>query len=590
MFWIFYIIGLVQSTCSYSNFDQFQLSSDSFYQEQNYVRGNPYAFGVWTQYAPLRKNFFAHKLKPYLDSTRSLDGFHILNFQSGGSIQTLFYQQPLYVTGNPTLVILQNTQSGVLSSKIQEGLYYYEGYWVFTYFSFNYDNKYNFASYNTGDDRFQNFLVTNRKLKTQTTNAKLEHGGQGLYVIGTSSYNLNLFLGRISIITTFESSITFFINTDKVKFKQFIQQCQVPSACQNSVELYFFNETYNKLNYSVGSYQVDLPGQIYGLGFWMKRDSQKINSQRENLISFGGNFATLDRFYQLALYWQMIDHDVILMHSLDLYYLIPIEKPTINRSYTAELYFSQPKKNFEQWSYFQYFFKKVGQTEIVQLFLFQSCCDIRDLYYIMDYPQFQQYSNYQATITLFTEQKDVKILPFEGLISNLRFNYCYSIDYDFEMYSDINCNLQCQTCTGPTKYDCTSCYDEQNRYLQTDLHYCYCKTNYEEAGGLICQFLFPNKQSCIKSSIQLNYGYFEVWKDLKFLGCIKCPYFGQGHNSVNCINCILNSHNWYLNPICDIDYRTDDSVFYYDEQLDYQSQEIFIIDFDLMIYRIVSWM
>ncbi|CAD8188288.1 unnamed protein product [Paramecium octaurelia] len=594
MFWIFYLLRLVQSTCSYSNFDQFQLKSDSFYQEKNYVRGNPYAFGVWTQQAPLRKNFFGDKSKPYFDSTRSLDGFHILNFQSGGRIQTLFYQQPVYVTRYPTLVVLQNTQSGVLSYTIQQGLFYYEGYWVFTYFSFNYDNKYNFASYNTGDQRFSNFLITNRKLQTQTTSAKLEHGGQGLYVIGTSSYNLNLFLGRISIITTFESSITFFQNTDKAKFQQFIQNCQVPSSCQKPVELYFFNETYNSYNYTTSNYQVDIPGLIYKLEFWMKKDSQKINSQFEFVISFGGSFSNLDKFYQLLFYWKVVNQDLYLQHQLDIYYLVPGELKT-DYSFSDSLYFIKPLKNFQQWSYFKYQFWKVGQSQLVFLSLYQSCCDTWEYIDMFDIPYYQQYSNYQAIITIFTQQIDVNVLPFEGFISNLKFTYCYNLEYEFGKDSNLNCNALCKTCTGPTEYDCASCFDEQNRYLQTDIHKCYCKSNYEESGGLICQKTFLSSISQqkelykeyniieIQNNNKCSYGYFEVWKELKFLGCIICPYFGQGHNSVNCINCIMNSHIWYLNPICKIDYRTDDSVFYYNQQLDYQSQEIFIINFDLMV-------
>ncbi|CAK62031.1 unnamed protein product (macronuclear) [Paramecium tetraurelia] len=587
MFWIFYILRLAQSSCSYTNFDQFQLNSASFYQEKQYVRGNPYAFGVWTQQAPLRKNFYGNKSKPYFDSTRSLDGFHILNFQSGGSIQTLFYQQPVYVTGYPIL-------SGVLSYKIQQGLFYYEGYWVFTYFSFSYNNKYNFASYNTGDNRFYNFLITDRRLTVQTTNVKLEHGGQGLYVIGTSSYNLNLFSGRISIITTFESSITFFLNTDKVKFQQFISNCYVPPACQKPVELYFFNETYNQNNFTVANYYVDIPGLIYKLEFWMKRDSYKISSQKEILISFGGSFSTLDRFYQLVLFWKAVDQDVGLLHQLDFYELVPGEKITDN-SFSDETYFLKPSKNFEKWSYFKYQFWKFGQSQIIQLSLYQSCCDTWQVVDLFDIPNSQQYSNYQAIITIFTQQKDVTVLPFEGLISNLRFTYCYNLEYVFGQQSNQNCNALCKTCTGPTQYDCASCFDEQNRYLQTDLHQCYCKSNYEEASGLICQKTFLSSISEqkelykefsiieVQNKYKCSYGYFEVWKELEFLGCIICPYFGQGHNSVNCINCILNSHNWYLNPICNIDYRTDDSKFYYNQQLDYQSQEIFIINFDLMV-------
>lgn len=62
------------------------MNSNNFYQEKNYERGNPYAFGVWTQFAPIRKNSYSDKSKPYFDSTRNLDGFHILNFQNEGNI------------------------------------------------------------------------------------------------------------------------------------------------------------------------------------------------------------------------------------------------------------------------------------------------------------------------------------------------------------------------------------------------------------------------------------------------------------------------------------------------------------------------
>ncbi|CAK69569.1 unnamed protein product (macronuclear) [Paramecium tetraurelia] len=582
MFWIFYIFRLVQSTCSYTNFDSFQLSSDSFYQEKSYVRGNPYAFGVWTQFAPIRKNFFADKSKPYFDSAPIV----LMGFIS-------LIIKPLYVTGYPTLMILQYTQSGVFSYKIQEGLYYYEGYWVFTYFGFNYDNKYNFASYSTGDDRFFNFLVTNRRLKTQTTNAKLEYGGQGLYFIGINYFNLNIFMGRISIITTFESSITFFSNTDKAKFISFISSCSVPPACQNPVELYFFHETYNQRNYTARNYQVDMKGLIYMFDFWIKRDSYKVNTQKEILLSFGGIFSTLERFYQLAVYWRVLSQDVILLHNLDVYYLVPGEQITqYNDDYLIQLF--KPKQSFEQWSYLKYQFQKVGIYQYVYLSLYQSCCDTWEQFYVLNFPYYQQYSNYQATITLFTEQKDATILPFEGLISNLRFKYCYNLEYQFGKDSNINCNALCKTCIGPAQYDCASCYDEQNRYLQIDLHQCQCKSNYEETGSLICQKTFLSSISQkkelykefniieVQNNNKCSYGYFEAWKGLKFFGCIKCPYFDQGHNSVNCINCILNSHNWYLNPICNIDYRTEDSKFYYNQQLDYQSKEIFIINFDLM--------
>ncbi|CAD8102777.1 unnamed protein product [Paramecium primaurelia] len=520
MFQIFYILKLVQSTCPYSNFDQFQLNSNNFYQEKNYERGNPYAFGVWTQFAPIRKNSYSDKSKPYFDSTRNLDGFHILNFQNEGNIQTMFYQQPLYVTGYPTLIILQNTQSGVLAYKIQEALFYYEGYWIFTYFSFNYDNKYNFASYSTGDDRFFNFLVTNRRLKPQTNNVKLEYGGQGLYNIDTSSFNLNIFLGRISIITIFENPISFFNNQDKVKFVQFISKCSVPQGCQNVVELLLFNEPYNQYNCTIRNYQVDIHGLVYMFDFWIKRDSYKINSENEILLSFGGLFSTLERYYQLALYWRIVNYDVILLHHLDVYYLVPGEQITqYFNNYLVQLF--KPIKSFEQWTYLKYQFQKIGMYQYVYLSIYQSCCDTWEQYYVLNVPYYQQYTNYQATITLFREQELGTIIPFEGLISNLRFKYCNNIDYQFGKESNLNCNTMCKTCTGPTKYDCASCYDEQNRYLQSDLHQCLCKSNYQESDSLICQKTLLNSISQQKElykeyniiEVQYNkkckYGYFE---------------------------------------------------------------------------------
>ncbi|CAK69558.1 unnamed protein product (macronuclear) [Paramecium tetraurelia] len=196
MIWIFYILRLVQSTCSYTDFDQFQLRSDNFYQEKSYVRGNEYAFGVWTQYAPQRKNYYLDKSNPNFDSSLIVDGFHILNLQIDGKIQTLFFQFPIYYTQQPVLAIMFNTMHGVAYYEIQYGDFIYEGCWIFTYFSFNSNKKYNYAQFNTANSAYYNFLQTNFGLKTLNTNSKLQHGGQGYYVIGPYGFHLKLFLGN----------------------------------------------------------------------------------------------------------------------------------------------------------------------------------------------------------------------------------------------------------------------------------------------------------------------------------------------------------------------------------------------------------
>ncbi|CAD8120690.1 unnamed protein product [Paramecium sonneborni] len=603
MFEILYFIKIVQSTCDYTSFDQFQLRSNNFYQEHSYVRGIQYAFGVWTQFAPIRKNSYSNKSKSYFDSQRNLDGFHILNFQNDGKLQTLFYQQPIYETAYPTLMILQYTQSGVIPYKIQEGLFYYEGYWIFTYFSFNYDNKYNFASYSTGDDRFFNFLVTNRRLQAQTTNAKLEYGGQGIYNIGTNQYNMNIFLGRISIITTFQYSIIFFNNNDKAKFISFISTCSIPQACQDQVEVLFFKDPCNKNNCTHRQFHVDIPGLRHMFDFWIKRESQKVHSEKEIIFSYGGLFQNLEPFYQLVLYWRVVNQHVILLHHLDIYYLVPGELETqYNDNFLIQLY--KPRSNYEQWCYLKYEFLKIGVYQYVYLSIFQSCCDIWEQYYILNFAYYQQYSNYQATLTLFTESVNGTIVPFEGLISNLRFRYCYTVDFQFGKEFNINCNALCKTCTGPTKYDCASCYDDQNRYLQSEIQQCLCQFGFQESDSLKCQKSFLNsiseykelykelyKEFSIIETQQLlmcKYGYFEVWKDLQFIGCIQCPYFSQSNNQIRCLNCLLDSHKWYLKPICNIDYQSNGSDQYFYEQLDYLSQELFIIHIDLMVTELCN--
>ncbi|CAK69557.1 unnamed protein product (macronuclear) [Paramecium tetraurelia] len=133
----------------------------------------------------------------------------------------------------------------------------------------------------------------------------------------------------------------------------------------------------------------------------------------------------------------------------------------------------------------------------------------------MNINNYQQFSNYHATITLFTDQQSVQILPFEGLISNLRFKQCQNIEYHFGKDSNmrrynylIDCNARCKICTGPTQYDCASCYDEQIDickliFINVSVNLTTRKQVVQYAKKPF-QTLFPSKKSFIKSSISLK--------------------------------------------------------------------------------------
>ncbi|CAD8162326.1 unnamed protein product [Paramecium pentaurelia] len=145
--------------------------------------------------------------------------------------------------------------------------------------------------------------------------------------------------------------------------------------------------------------------------------------------------------------------------------------------------------------------------------------------------------------------------------------------YNCEQTVDQNqCHYSCETCDGPTKFDCISCSIESQRIYLTDFKVCICPLN--TIDEKICktyqniQLALIDKENEIQNNCQ--YGYFEFQGD-----CIKCPSILRD-NLISCLECLQNPQSWSQNSLClveinlnaegDTQQITDD--FYYQYKFD----------------------
>ncbi|CAD8125394.1 unnamed protein product [Paramecium sonneborni] len=151
------------------------------------------------------------------------------------------------------------------------------------------------------------------------------------------------------------------------------------------------------------------------------------------------------------------------------------------------------------------------------------------------------------------------------------------------------CHYSCDTCDGPTKFDCISCSIESQRIYLSQFKACICP--YDTVDEKICKQYQDYQLISIDGDEQINilcqYGYYEYSGD-----CLKCPSIIKD-NVIYCIECIQNPKSWSTNPTCLYDIYlnangdTQQKFSYYEEYFLFDGENLNYCEFCNQSYSFV---
>ncbi|CAD8128827.1 unnamed protein product [Paramecium sonneborni] len=141
-------------------------------------------------------------------------------------------------------------------------------------------------------------------------------------------------------------------------------------------------------------------------------------------------------------------------------------------------------------------------------------------------------------------------LQYGNILQNckdyLNIQYRKLILHNCEQYIDQNnCHYSCESCNGPSKFDCLSCSLESHRIYISKFQACVCP--YNMIDDKICKSYKDLELQLIqgyKNDKLCEYGYFEYQGD-----CLKCPSIVR-ENRISCGDCLQNPKDWSKNSEC----------------------------------------
>ncbi|CAD8114069.1 unnamed protein product [Paramecium sonneborni] len=220
-------------------------------------------------------------------------------------------------------------------------------------------------------------------------------------------------------------------------------------------------------------------------------------------------------------------------------------------------------EGLQQWHYVQYEYGRsnIDERMLLQIQFYNQLGLLREK---LGNDIFRgSFVNHRFNLFFGGDNLNSKSLQIE--VSDFQFQFNYNDDKELQL----DCHFNCQTCKGPFENDCTSCDDQLNRYLQTEISMCKCKQGYFDFGEAICTDQFYSSVQIEEIKIQnLNIcplGYFRLPIDDNYYECKQCPQ-QMTSSSMLCAECYFYSKTWYLKPVCKLDLitirETQDQAFH----------------------------
>ncbi|KAL4486105.1 hypothetical protein ABPG72_012158 [Tetrahymena utriculariae] len=106
---------------------------------------------------------------------------------------------------------------------------------------------------------------------------------------------------------------------------------------------------------------------------------------------------------------------------------------------------------------------------------------------------------------MFANPAGICILPCkEGCKTCTSFDNCIQLDDTYK-----NCDVSCQTCTGPSISECASC-SSNTRLFDSTNNTCKCITNFEEAGQTDCQYIYQVPTPIVNAQLAVGVAQFSI--------------------------------------------------------------------------------
>ncbi|CAD8125630.1 unnamed protein product [Paramecium sonneborni] len=528
-----------------------------------------YSWGVWTKYLSKYEAIEDLKLKTIK--------MHVLSESFEKKNQLVYFivldREELYIYHQ--LFIYQNNNIEIRELKVDQELI--KDNWTFFYFCYSQTSQiYNIFLY-INEDRENVQMISGGPFQIENDGLKIyQLGGTQqlkyqISILLEEQINLSLFSGeitdmdlRIGYSNFYEDIPTFLANIEDANCKK--------QYCTNAIirELVLGKQFLSEQEKISVSY-LDQKFMIYG---WVKlQELENLSTVSSVLMRASLRKTYFNDLYQgdKAIYWEYLQstqNNEQNGFTFTTYHNDPLKPLSNYQSLDSDSWVIRGQYYQQAITFWHWFVYQEGINELNNIKL--------QIYFGSNQQTktFKMRQNHFEKSSLhFTIGGDKFNKNFRGEIRNLTIYYCYSADTPKTRF----CHYSCKNCFGPEQSQCLEC-DNSARTLNKGE--CKCQQGFIDNKEKGCQSI----ASLVKIEIQeakyldttnCKLGEFIVQLLGKYY-CLPCP--GQYTPwSLNCVECIADPKNWYLNPICKSDYfqpLQDKSDYVFLEiqrnQIDYQ--------------------
>ncbi|CAD8146159.1 unnamed protein product [Paramecium octaurelia] len=541
---------------------------DPYQKLETQVQNTRTGYGFWFKYIALKKIFSTHSLTEGLDQNDVVKG-QIMCFSQGDQFEILLYFMENFDNYLINLKFIINSNQEFL---VNYKYYDFEGIWIFAAVSLD-PIKSTIEVYLYNEQALNNFIYNKFQLTTQIPQMVNSYLGGYARV---QNMNLLPFTAKISefqIIEVFDQ-----IGSNFQQFNQKIIEAQIFERIKPKEQriLLVDEQHFNGSQYLVKTIFMD--GSTFLIQGWVKLNEQVKDYGFILVVISYSNLQYTNRYpgdqiltlrYQISSSGRYGSQFSIIQQFN--------QNPNVYEPYiycgseiTQYMGQSQVYHQLISWHYIQYQLGNKEQPSSIYLYFSYDQSVVYAIYQLNFSPY--EFSNVNATIFISGATEEQTYM--NGQITNLEFIHSYEVSKPFLT----NCHTTCFSCLGPYENQCLNCNPIYNRVHLPFKNICACDIGYIESfDSLNCITLQQSYATAMivvqkedeNEAIKCKLGYFEFLNS-----CLPCPF---GNRMLNCLDCINNQKEWFLNPICNWDFNQIFFSFRY-AQREQEFRDLYLIN------------